>query len=557
MMKSIAALSRGSVFGVLLFLCALAPAPAASAAVDASALEETRDWAVLAGGRAKPLLTYANETVLSITGRKKLEGLNALEIFWGYALAPDDFRGRALIRVESPSLKEALELDPKARRFSFTEIMASAQFQDLARSASDRQRDGMKLTALERDALSVYSKIVRVADLMQGAALSIVPLTDSSGNWSTPRRIQASSDAKTQAIAMNFGTLVVAFSQDDGEVFRSAAIALRSKLRDLNPSVYPSEAMIERELFYEDLNPFGNAWKLYLVGSLILMLLGFSTKRWLYLAALAFLGAGFVLHTMGVGLRWSVSGFAPVSNMYESLTFMGWGIMALGFVQEAIYKKRFFVLAGGVASFLCLAFSENLPIDSSINPLVPVLAHTSWLAIHVMTIMLSYSAFALAMVMGHFALFTQLWKPDRKDLMRSLALLLYNTLQVGLLFLAAGIICGAVWANESWGRYWGWDPKETWSLITFFIYLAVVHARFAGWLEEFGLAASAIIGFLSVIMTYYGVNFVLGAGQHAYGGDSQQGPLWMLLFAIVEIGVIGLAYVRYRPVAASHTSEEA
>jgi cytochrome c-type biogenesis protein CcsB len=248
---------------------------------------------------------------------------------------------------------------------------------------------------------------------------------------------------------------------------------------------------------------------------------------------------------MGVGLRWSIGGRAPVSNMYESLIFMGWGVMALGFVQEAIYKKRFFALAGGLMSFICLAFSENLPIDSSISPLVPVLAHTSWLAIHVMTIMLSYSAFALAMVMAHFALFTQLWKPERKDLIQSLALLLYNTLQVGLLFLAAGIVCGAVWANESWGRYWGWDPKETWSLITFFIYLAIVHGRFAGWLEEFGLAASSIIGFLSVIMTYYGVNFVLAAGMHSYG-FSEGGQFWLLAFTILELGVIAIAFVRHR-----------
>jgi len=548
MKKSFPALSHGFLFGVLLFLCALALAPSASAEGDTLPLEETRNWAVLADGRVKPLQTFATETVLSVVGRKKLGGLNALEIFWGYALAQEDFKGRALIRVESPTLKEALGFDAAARRFSFDEIMASVQFQELARSAMDRQRDDMELTNMEKDALSVYSKAMRVSDLMRGDSLTIIPLPDREGNWSTPRAIQSSPDPKAQAISGKFTALAMAYNEGNVEVFRSSAIELRSNLRNLNPSVYPSESLIERELFYGDLNPFGKAWKFYLLGSLLILLLGFSKKRWLYVSALALLGVGFVCHTMGVGLRWSIAGRAPVSNMYESLIFMGWGVMAIGFVQEAIYKKRFFALAGGLMSFICLAFSENLPIDSSISPLVPVLAHTSWLAIHVMTIMLSYSAFALAMVMAHFALFTQLWKPERKDLIQSLALLLYNTLQVGLLFLAAGIVCGAVWANESWGRYWGWDPKETWSLITFFIYLAIVHGRFAGWLEEFGLAASSIVGFLSVIMTYYGVNFVLAAGMHSYG-FSEGGQFWLLAFTILELGVIAIAFVRRRPAA--------
>jgi ABC-type transport system involved in cytochrome c biogenesis permease subunit len=195
--------------------------------------------------------------------------------------------------------------------------------------------------------------------------------------------------------------------------------------------------------------------------------------------------------------------------------------------------------------FLTLAFAENLPIDSAINPLLPVLAHTSWLSIHVMTIMLSYSALALTMALGHVALFLQLFRPGRTEQLQLLSKLLYKTLQVGLLFLAAGIICGAVWANESWGRYWGWDPKETWSLITFFVYLAIVHAHFAGWLHDFGLAASAILGFLSVIMTYYGVNFVLSAGLHSYG-FADGGQVYALIYVLVEVAIVAGAFARYR-----------
>jgi cytochrome c-type biogenesis protein CcsB len=248
---------------------------------------------------------------------------------------------------------------------------------------------------------------------------------------------------------------------------------------------------------------------------------------------------------MGLGIRWIIADRAPVSNMYESLVFMGWGAIAIGLVPEFVYRRRFLALAAGLMGFICLAFAENLPIDPAINPLVPVLAHTYWLSVHVMTVMLSYSAFAIAMVLGHVMLLVELvFQRQRVDLLTSLSKLLYKTLQVGVLFLAAGIIFGAIWANESWGRYWGWDPKETWSLITFFVYLAIIHARFAGWLRHFGLAASVILGFLAVVMTYYGVNFILAAGMHAYG-FSEGGQIWVGIYTAVELIIIAAAWVRY------------
>ncbi len=281
------------------------------------------------------------------------------------------------------------------------------------------------------------------------------------------------------------------------------------------------------------------------MGFIAILLFGFSERPWGYAAGMAFITAGFICHSIGLGTRWVIADRAPVSNMYESLVFMGWGAIAIGLIPEFIYRRRFLALAAGLMGFICLAFAENLPIDPAINPLVPVLAHTYWLSVHVMTVMLSYSAFAIAMVLGHVMLLVELvFQRQRVDLLTSLSKLLYKTLQVGVLFLAAGIIFGAIWANESWGRYWGWDPKETWSLITFFVYLAIIHARFAGWLRHFGLAASAILGFLAVVMTYYGVNFILAAGMHAYG-FSEGGQIWVGIYAATELIIIAAAWIRY------------
>jgi len=508
-------------------------------------VEETRSWAILADGRVKPLVTYANETALALTGRESLDGLSSLEILWGYILAADDFRNRPYLRVDSLDLKAKLGLDASQRRFSFTTLMDSAQFRGLVEEALRHEKGADAASGLERDALNVYAKLERVAELMRGDALTIVPILDESGGWSSPNALRNAEDPTGKAIFQGFGQLAAAHAEQDAQAFRQAAEGLTATLRDLNPDVYPSERETDRELFYEDFNAFGKAWKLYLVSFLLILLLGFSRWPWGYRLGMLLLVAGFVCHTLGVGYRWAIAGRAPVSDMYESLVFMGWGAIALALVPEILQRKRFVGLAAGLTGFLCLAFAENLPIDSAINPLVPVLAHTFWLSVHVMTIMLSYSALALTMVLGHIVLFLQLFRPGQTDLSRTLSGLLYRTLQVGLLFLAAGIIFGAVWANESWGRYWGWDPKETWSLITFFVYLAIVHARFAGWIRDFGLAASAILGFLSVIMTYYGVNFILAAGLHSYG-FSEGGQVYALLFVVIEIAVISAAFLRHR-----------
>jgi cytochrome c-type biogenesis protein CcsB len=508
----------GLLLALLVGLGQLALPLPGGASVHPLPFEETRGWAIQADGRVKPLATYANETALAVTGRRGIDGLSPLELFWGYVLAPTDFANRPYVRVDSIELKATLGLDPAARRYSFAELIENENFRPLADAALRRQQADEELNRLEKDVLDTYSKLVRVSGLTDWDALAMVPLTDASGAWTSPKRFKDAADPAQKAIFDDLMRMSKAYAGGDPDAFRAAAASLHAAIRSANPAAYPSESTIDRELFYEDLNAFGKAWKLYLLGSLLLLL-------------------------VGIGLRWAIAGRAPVSNMYESLVFMGWGVIAFGLLQELIYRRRFLALAGGLMGFVCLAFSENLPIDSAINPLVPVLAHTSWLAIHVMTVMLSYSALALAMALGHFALIVQMYRPGRTELIRSISLLLYNTLQVGILFLAAGIICGAVWANESWGRYWGWDPKETWSLITFFIYLIIIHARHAGWMHETGLAASSILGFLAVIMTYYGVNYILAAGLHSYG-FSEGGQGYAAAFAAFELAFVGFALFR-------------
>ncbi|MFQ6757231.1 MAG: c-type cytochrome biogenesis protein CcsB [Deltaproteobacteria bacterium] len=259
---------------------------------------------------------------------------------------------------------------------------------------------------------------------------------------------------------------------------------------------------------------------------LYIAILVFRAKKIGLFATLVTAGA-FLVNTAGIGLRWYEShqmgiGYAPLSNMYESLVFFAWSIALVYLFMEIRYKNR--VLGAFSMPFAALAMILAGLKNPDIKPLIPAL-QSNWLIAHVITCFIGYAAFAVASGMG----IMYLVKDRRTDktaapLIASLPELkviddiIHKTLVFGFLWLTAGIITGAVWANSAWGTYWSWDPKETWSLITWFVYAATLHARFTrGWGGR-RIAWLAIGGFVSVMFTYYGVNFLL-SGLHSYGGN--------------------------------------
>jgi ABC-type transport system involved in cytochrome c biogenesis permease subunit len=220
--------------------------------------------------------------------------------------------------------------------------------------------------------------------------------------------------------------------------------------------------------------------------------------------------------------------------------------MLFALIFEAVYKARYFAVAAAGLATLCLILADNVPIlDGSIEPLVPVLRDNMWLTVHVLTITLGYAAFLLGMGLGHVNLGLYFFAPRKTALFKTLSLFLYRALQVGTLLLATGTMLGGVWASYSWGRFWGWDPKETWAFIALLGYLAVLHARMVGWIREFGMAVGSILGFLLVLMAWYGVNFVLGTGLHSYGFGSG-GYVYVGGFVAFEVLVIVAALLRRR-----------
>jgi cytochrome c-type biogenesis protein CcsB len=250
------------------------------------------------------------------------------------------------------------------------------------------------------------------------------------------------------------------------------------------------------------------------------MLLHFGSGwRLLYRGALAsYLGALVALIT-GFAMRIAIAGRPPVTNMYESVIYVGLGAALFGLLLELVYRQKYVLTAAAGVATVALILADNCPtvLDPSLRPLQPVLRSNFWLVTHVMTITLSYAAFALAMGIATITLGYYAARSTNHTAIAALGRFTYKAIQIGVLLLATGTILGGVWADYSWGRFWGWDPKEVWALVALLGYLAVLHARFAGWVGHRGLAALSVICFALVIMAWYGVNFVLGAGLHSYG----------------------------------------
>ena len=258
------------------------------------------------------------------------------------------------------------------------------------------------------------------------------------------------------------------------------------------------------------------------IGTLI-----FKAKR-LGTIATGFTIVALLILTAGLGLRWIESyqmgiGHAPLSNMYESVVFFAWTIVLFYLGIEWRFKTKTIGAFAVPLAFLAMAYASFAPINRGINPLVPAI-QSNWLLAHVITCFVGYAAFAVAAALGIMYLSKTFSGGDgggEGDMLPSLSVLediIHKSMIFGFIWLSAGIITGAIWANSAWGTYWSWDPKETWSLITWFVYAFTLHARYTRGIKGKTIAWLSLVGLLAVIFTYYGVNFLL-SGLHSYGSS--------------------------------------
>ena len=546
----------------LICLLLLALCSRGHAALRAGDFEQWNLLAVQDEGRRKPLDTFAREALLRLTGGGFL-GRATYRDTAGRVWEPDDFllsvlldesrdwTKEPLVLINYRPLTRSLGLDPERKRFSAQELSQVPALERIGREvhALRLRTSDPVLSREQQEAETVLTRLALLRQLLSGGRMLIVPPPPDGGTgtaaaarttWlAPPEASQAYGETAFAPVTAGLQGVAKAYLAGDGFNLGLHARELRGALRALNPARYPADADLSRELFSNHLGAFGSASLLYAAGFVLLVAGGTTSqmplRRSLRAGGIAIALAGLLLHGLGIGLRCAVAGRPPVTNMYESMIWVAFVVTALGCVFCARYRTTTYLLAALPVGTLVLLLVQQIPVavPGSIEPLQPVLRDNFWLSTHVLTETASYGAFALAMGFGHLLLARYIRDPLAARREHALHFWLYRVLQLGVLLLAVGTILGAVWANYSWGRYWGWDPKETWAFITFLCYIVAIHGRIAGWWGQFGLAVASVGGFAAVVMAWYGVNFWLGKGLHSYGrGVGGEG--YVLAFLLLD-----------------------
>jgi ABC-type transport system involved in cytochrome c biogenesis permease subunit len=482
----------------LLFSLLVTPSVWAADGFDFSVL---RSIPTLDQGRVKPFDTFARESVQTITGRAFFKGKDPVQTILGWVSFPEQAVHEPILLTRYEPLNRRVGIRPQNGHFSPDALVNLPDFKDYMKNLMIKQQEGETLNQMEKEAAQLFGRVELFHRILSGEAFILFP-NPGSENWAGANSVL---DSKSSEL---FKNLLAAYKDGDAKSFLAASLSLKEVLRENGTKVanYPSERKMGLEVIFNRVHPFQKAWILFLSAFLLALLsLGLSS-RLLYRVGIALASLGVIVSIYGFISRCLIAGRPPVTNMYESVIWVSFGAMIFALIFEAVYRSRYFLLSGAAGATLGLILADNLPnsLSSNINPLVPVLRSNYWLTIHVLTITLSYAAFLLATGVAQVAVGFYAFKPQATEKIKSLNLFLYRVVQVGVVLLAAGTILGGVWANYSWGRFWGWDPKEVWALIALLGYLAILHGRYAGWLRDFGMAVWCVLAFLLVLMAWYG-----------------------------------------------------
>ena len=511
------------------------------------------------GGRMKPANTFASELIRKVSKSDTYQSLNADQVLLSIQQNP-------LLWYQVPftylkrgndSLRRLAGVEEKSKYASFVDFFDKDGTYKLAKPLEGAYKAATP-NQFQKDFIETDRKINLLYSAIEGKVLRIFPVPDDKNNkWvSFPEAIDFPFNGVDSLYVANVMPLYIgalrqgAYDQAD-ELLESISGFQRKYGND----IMPSQEKIDAEIMYNQYDIFKKlfAWYMY-VGTLMFLVLifqiiydvrifGFVVKLFIALISLFF-----VAQTVGMGARWYISGHAPWSDAYESMLYVAWATVGMGLAFGR--KSKLTIAATAFVASMVLMIAHWNWMDPEIANLVPVL-DSYWLMIHVAVIVGSYGPFALGMIVGFIAMILMILtnKKTKKRIGLSIdELTVVNelALTVGVVMLTIGNFLGGQWANESWGRYWGWDPKETWALISILVYAFVLHMRLIpGMRSKWLFNLMSVIAFASIIMTYFGVNFYL-VGLHSYAsGDKVITPNFVY-YSIAIVSVIGfISYLRY------------
>lgn len=501
-------------------------------------------------GRTKPLFTLSHDILRKINSKNSYQGYSSMQVFMGLSTDFTNWQDEPLIKVSNKDLRNTIGITEEYTSinqlidFDKGEYILSGLIQEIVNKPAG-ERDKM-----DKEIIKVDERVNIIMMMARGEFFRIFPLRDGSDNWGTPSQAIVNAIHKEDSLYISNILSLYTSALFDGKNtgnYSKADEYLESLInyqRKYSEYDLPSKSQVKAEILYyksmifERLFPYYATVGILMLIILIAMIIRGKTGRTPVVrifSGLIFLG--FIFHTLALGIRWYISGHSPMSNGYESMLFISWVTVIAGLLFSR--RSSLTLAATAVLASLTLMVAHLSFMDPEITNLVPVL-QSYWLTLHVSVITASYGFLGLGAILGlvNMILYSLNTQANRKNILKTvdnLSVINYRSLTLGLYFLTIGTFLGAVWANESWGRYWGWDPKETWSLITMIVYAFVIHSKNIKALNSiFAFNIMSVYAFSSVLMTYFGVNYYL-SGLHSYAGGD---PVPIPAFVYISIALL-------------------
>ena len=513
------------------------------------------------GGRMKPINTFSSELLRKVSHSNSFNGMNPDQVFISIKQFPFAWIEVPLIYVKSgnDSIRKILGVGMDEKLIPFKKFFDAKGNYKLS-PYLDAAYKTANPNNFEKDFVETDKKINLLNSALFGSILKIYPIpNDKNNKWLsnleiTQPRGNALDTIKT-AFPYYLESLTVATKSKDYTMANTMMEGITKYQKRYGSAVRPTDKRINYEILYNKYDVFQKLPYWYLSIAALMMLFTivqiFKDRKWLVITINGLhvvVGILFGIHTLGLVARWYISGHAPWSNAYEAIVYVAWATMFFGLAFDR--KSKLTVASSAFVTAMILTAAYANWIDPEIANLQPVL-NSYWLMIHVAVIVASYGPFALGMILGFVSLllifFTNDTNKAKMELnIKEITYINEMALTVGLVMLTIGNFLGGQWANESWGRYWGWDPKETWALISIMVYAFVIHARFVPSLRNkwiFNLMA--MFAFISILFTYYGVNFhLVGLHSYASGEAKSLSWIWISIATVIIIGII--TYPKYR-----------
>jgi cytochrome c-type biogenesis protein CcsB len=516
-----------------------------------------------AGGRMKPAHTFASELVRKVHKSDNLNGMEPSQVLLSIIENPKFWFEVPIIYLEKGNnqIRELVNLTKDAKYASISDFITPTGEYKIRKAVAEAQKKNIQ-NKFEKDLISIDKRVGLLYQALGGSILRIYPIPENEENkWvSRPESLEANFSGIDSVFVQQSLPVYIQFLREGkkkGDYAQANKVldGIKKFQQKFGAEVYPSDKKIDLEIQYNKLQLFYKLSKYYGILSLFLIVFVFfkifSTKKWVNVTVNILIGiAGvlFIAQTVGLGMRWYISGNAPWGNAYEAINYVAWSLMLFGLAFGR--KSELTVGATTFLTAIILAFAHQNWLDPEIANLVPVL-NSWWMLVHVSIIVASYGPFALSMILGVFALFLYIFTNNKNKkkielTLKEITVINEMALTIGLVMLTIGNFLGGMWANESWGRYWGWDPKETWALISIMNGAFVLHMRLIpGLRSRITFNLWSIIAFYSIMMTFFGVNFYL-SGLHSYASGDRVITPSSVYYSLVILAILGsLAYIKH------------